>query len=640
MAGSRRFFAHLTVLAVLAASIVVGMGTSADASTFSAAPPATYTPPFPLVYPIDAPRQFADTFGAARSGGNRLHQGGDLFAPKMAPVLAAAAGSVSTIEWSTSAGFYIEVTHAGGWRTRYLHLNNDSPGTDDGLGFGLFEGIGVGTAVAAGQPIGYVGDSGNAESSSSHLHFELRMPDWTPVNPYPFVIGRSSPTTLYTLPTIADDPVTIAVDVVGHAEPVDGLNGDVWAHAGVAYLGTIGRGDTCSSAGVRMYDVVDPSTPTEIGSISGGHEGTSAEQVWAGSVDTGQFSGDLAVVAHRTCVGSSVEGFRGFTVFNVSDPASPVLLSRYDTGQGTVGVNGFDVWVEADRVLVVAAVPNSFLDHMRGLGDVRIVDISDPGAPEDVADWDFRRDAAPGERDAATDGSDIRELFASSVTVDPGGRRAFVSHWDAGVVVLDLATPDQPRIIGRTGSIGYLEGMSSSTTFNAETQRLIVNHMDLDPLDDAVDMTAGGEPGVDDADAGRIAQSWGRQVVFDVSGESPLLVDTLSVVEALPDDDGEVPLDGLYSVGGSVSDGTYLYSAWLAGGMRVVNLAAQDGATEVASFVPPAEIDPYGEFVSPSGVIKLPLVSAVHVDGEHIYASDINTGLWIMRLAEAPSGVE
>ena len=648
MAGRKAFVdyplalsvALATVLAVVVASIFFGTSAPAYGSTVAASPPASYIPPFPLVYPIDAPRQFADTFGAPRDGGERLHQGGDLFAPKMAPVLAAADGWVNAIEWSTSAGFYIEVTHASGWRTRYLHLNNDSPGTDDGLGFGIAEGIGVGTSVAAGQPIGYVGDSGNAESSSPHLHFELRMPDWTPVNPYPFVIGRSSPTTLYTLPTIATDPVTVGIDVVGHAEPVDGLNGDVWAHDGVAYVGTIGRGEACPSTGVRMYDVTDPSAPVEIGSISDGHEGTSAEQVWAGSIETGRFSGDLAIVAHRMCAGNSGEGFRGFAIFSVSDPANPVLLSSYHTGPNTAGVNGFDVWVDGDRVLVVAAVPNSFLDHMRGLGDVRIVDISDPTAPVDVADWDFRRDAAPAERDAVTEGSDGRALFASSVTVDPEGRRAFVSHWDAGVIVLDIATPEQPQMIGRTGSIGHSEGMSSSTSFNPETQQLVVNHADLDPLDDVPDTTTADGPEGGDSDVGRTVQSWGRQVLFDVSGERPLLVGTLSVAEALPDDDGAVPLDGIYSVGDSVSDDLYLFSAWLTGGLRVVDLAAEDGAIEVGLFLPPAEIDPYGVFVSPNGLIKLPLASSVHVSDDYVYVSDVNTGLWIMRMADAPLSVE
>ncbi len=617
---------HLAVLALVVASALVGISSPAQSSAVSAQPPAAYTPPFPVLYPIDAPRQFADTFGTARDGGDRLHQGGDLFAPKMAPVLATAAGQISAVDWAPSAGFYIDITHAGGWTSRYLHLNNDTPGTDDGLGFGIAEGIGVGAGVAAGQVIGYVGDSGNAESSSPHLHFELRMRDWTPVNPYPFVIGRSSETTLYVLPELSPDPVVSGIEVLGHIDPGDGFNGDVQSHGDVAYLATIGLGDTCPAGGVRMYSVVDPANPEELGSIAGNHEGTRTEQVWVGSMATDHFVGDIAVVAHRVCEGAAPEAFRGFTSYDVSDPTSPVVLGSYETGPGTAGVEGFDVWLEAGRVVVAAAVPNSLLDHMRSLGDVRFVDISDPTDPSDIVDWDFRRDADPVDRDAATDGADPRDLYASSVTLDPDGRRAFVSLWDAGVVALDVSTIEQPRTVGWTGSLGHSEGKSGSTLFSAELQTLVVNHEDLDPLDDGDEQAA---------------QSWGVQTVFDVGTQDrPEFVTKYSVEDALPDSDGLVSLGGIYSVGDSLAVGHYAYSAWLTGGLRVVDFSNSLEPTEVASFLPPAGIDPHDRFVSPNGVIKLPLVWSVDVSSGLIYVSDINTGLWILRLVDAPTNAE
>jgi hypothetical protein len=76
------------------------------------------------------------------------------------------------------------VTHPDGWQSLYVHLNNDTYRTDDGLGQGVKPGLEVGDAVTAGQVVGWVGDSGNAELSTPHLHFELRHPAGYSVDPY------------------------------------------------------------------------------------------------------------------------------------------------------------------------------------------------------------------------------------------------------------------------------------------------------------------------------------------------------------------------------------------------------------------------------------------------------------------------
>ena len=140
-----------------------------------------------LVFPQDAGvTRFDDTWGHARSGGRR-HQGTDLMAPKHTPVYAVADGVVSIMRKSSLAGYWIGIEHAGGMESWYMHLNNDTPGTDNGradLAEVYAPGVEVGSFVSAGQLIGYVGDSGNAESSGSHTHFELRV-DGRAVDPYP-----------------------------------------------------------------------------------------------------------------------------------------------------------------------------------------------------------------------------------------------------------------------------------------------------------------------------------------------------------------------------------------------------------------------------------------------------------------------
>jgi hypothetical protein len=60
----------------------------------------------------------------------------------------------------------------------------------------------------------------------------------------------------------------------------------------------------------------------------------------------------------------------------------------------------------------------------------------------------------------------------------------------------------------------------------------------------------------------------------------------------------------------------------------------------VASFVPPTRIDPQRQLSSPNGNIAMPFVSSIHISNDLIYVSDLNTGLWILELAEPPERVK
>jgi murein DD-endopeptidase MepM/ murein hydrolase activator NlpD len=170
----------LLPLSLLAIVFVVGV---------AAAPRAQATPdepPFVIRFPQEiSSTQFDNSFGARRSGGRR-HEGNDLMAPKMTEVYAIADGVVETVDKGRSAGRYLIISHEGGWSSSYMHLNNDSPGTDNGeaLESDTFApGIAEGAMVHAGDLIGYVGDSGNAEWTGSHTHFELSF-EGKVVDPY------------------------------------------------------------------------------------------------------------------------------------------------------------------------------------------------------------------------------------------------------------------------------------------------------------------------------------------------------------------------------------------------------------------------------------------------------------------------
>jgi hypothetical protein len=141
-----------------------------------------------IAFPVLGPVSYSNDWGACRDGCARHHEGNDILGVRMQPLLAAVDGTITNIRTESGiSGNGITVTGADGWYYNYFHVNNDTPGSDDGAAgpeWIVSPGLTVGSHVRAGQVIGYMGDSGNAEGSVPHVHFEIRTPDRTPVNPY------------------------------------------------------------------------------------------------------------------------------------------------------------------------------------------------------------------------------------------------------------------------------------------------------------------------------------------------------------------------------------------------------------------------------------------------------------------------
>ena len=139
---------------------------------------------YPMIFPVAGEHWFSRDFGDPRGGG-RGHTGIDILAEKLTPVVAVADGTVRWIHGERGGECCaLSIVHDDGWRSRYIHLNNDTPGTDDGRGYGIARGLRLGSRVRAGQVIGFVGDSGNAEATAPHLHFELLRPDGSAVDAF------------------------------------------------------------------------------------------------------------------------------------------------------------------------------------------------------------------------------------------------------------------------------------------------------------------------------------------------------------------------------------------------------------------------------------------------------------------------
>jgi murein DD-endopeptidase MepM/ murein hydrolase activator NlpD len=98
-------------------------------------------------------------FGSQRAG--HTHQGQDVFAACGTPLVAARGGIVKLNKFESNAGNYIVIDGAGtDLDYAYMHLRERSP-------------LKKGAVVMTGQPIGVVGQTGDA--TACHLHFEI----WT-----------------------------------------------------------------------------------------------------------------------------------------------------------------------------------------------------------------------------------------------------------------------------------------------------------------------------------------------------------------------------------------------------------------------------------------------------------------------------
>lgn len=139
-----------------------------------------------ITFPVIGSVRYSDDFGDPRSG--HTHEGNDLLGRKLQPLVAAVTGTIRSVAYpQPEYGYAVFIEDEDGYQYWYLHINNDTPGTDDGRGGGreaYAPDMERGLPVVAGQLIGWMGDSGNAEGTTSHLHFEIHRPDGNVINPY------------------------------------------------------------------------------------------------------------------------------------------------------------------------------------------------------------------------------------------------------------------------------------------------------------------------------------------------------------------------------------------------------------------------------------------------------------------------
>lgn len=123
------------------------------------------------IFPVDDAGKptYVDSWGAPRSGG-RTHQGTDILAALGTPIFAVDSGTASA--GTDPLGGNVVILRADdGTRYYYAHL----------------DAFGAQGPVSPGDVIGYVGQTGNAQGTTPHLHFEVHPQGGAAVDPYPLL---------------------------------------------------------------------------------------------------------------------------------------------------------------------------------------------------------------------------------------------------------------------------------------------------------------------------------------------------------------------------------------------------------------------------------------------------------------------
>jgi murein DD-endopeptidase MepM/ murein hydrolase activator NlpD len=142
---------------------------------------AVHQPDKVILMPVYGVRvsQVADTWHEPRPD-DRLHEGQDIFAKKGTPIFSGAPGYVVGFSTSDLGGNSVYVRGSGGRTYFYTHLDR------------FPDELRIGQRVSTDTVIGFVGNSGNAETTPSHLHFGVYALGQA-INPLPLLVDRPRP---------------------------------------------------------------------------------------------------------------------------------------------------------------------------------------------------------------------------------------------------------------------------------------------------------------------------------------------------------------------------------------------------------------------------------------------------------------
>ncbi|MHB1035149.1 MAG: Ig-like domain-containing protein [Pirellulales bacterium] len=220
----------------------------------------------------------------------------------------------------------------------------------------------------------------------------------------------------------------VIIDVTNPAAPVRLGEYDILGHAeGIAVSGTLayvantflaGPNHPNNIAGLDIFDVSNPATPVRLGryeTIGQGH-GVAV-------------SGTLAYLAGAEA---------GLVIIDVSNPAAPRRAGGWNTGGSANGVA-----ISGTRAYVADTISKGPDNNPERIAGLEIVDVSNPAAPVRLGRY---------------------ETSGQGYDVAVSGTLAYVATYDAGLVIIDVTNPAAPVFFGSYDTSGYAFGVAVSET--------------------------------------------------------------------------------------------------------------------------------------------------------------------------------
>ena len=368
----------------------------------------------------------------------------------------------------------------------------------------------------------------------------------------PLIIVRAGASADTVQVTVTPRGLSGSFSVVGRGEVLDRFSSDLWVHGNAAYTGTWGSRNSTGTVlfgnVLNVWDISDPANP----------QPTSTITIDARTINDVKIRSDgtLGLITHE----GSGDGLNGVTLIDLTDPLQPSIISRTTTSLEP-GVH--NAWLEGDYAYVV-------VDGSSGL---RVLDISDPANPQVAASF------YGGSR--SLHDVYLRDGFA------------FLSHWNAGLIILDVGngvaggSPTNPVEVGRVQTAG---GQTHNAWYWPTGGYVFVGEEDF------------GTPGF--------------MHVVDVSDmANPREVATFVVPDTTPhnfwmDEANEI-----------------LYIAWYSNGIRALDVSGEligaldQQGREIAGFL-------YAQ-ASAAGFPEQTWAPQLH--NGLLYLSDLQTGLWVLQ---------